>query len=251
MTIRGTGALAASLLLVLVQASACARVKSETPRDETAPPPEELQTPAVPPPVEQSEPKPAEPLKTTEQPPTATAPPKPAESPQSKGAQPSQPKPAAPAPSKPPEPPRPRQSAVPPPSGQEHAAIVDLTSLEKRLRDTTAIGVFTKLALKNEVDDLLERFRAFHAGRGRTTLAKLRENFDLLVLKVVSLLQDKDPPLAREISVSREALWNLLADPVKFKTLGSTGGEDEQSHAGLGGDSGHLRPGRPTLAGRG
>jgi hypothetical protein len=41
-----------------------------------------------------------------------------------------------------------------------------------------------------------------------------------LVLKVVSLLQDKDPPLAREISVSREALWNLLADPVKFKTLG-------------------------------
>jgi len=52
------------------------------------------------------------------------------------------------------------------------------------------------------------------------TLAKLHENFDLLVLKVVSLLQDKDPPLAREISVSREALWNLLADPVKFKTLG-------------------------------
>jgi hypothetical protein len=82
------------------------------------------------------------------------------------------------------------------------------TSLEKRLRDTSAIGVFTKLALKNEVDDLLNRFRAFHAGRGGTTLGMLRESFDLLVLKVVSLLQDKDALLARDISTSREALWN-------------------------------------------
>jgi len=251
MTIRGTGALATSLLLVLVQACACARLKSETPRAETATPPEQRQTPAVPPPVQQSEPKPAQPPTTTEQPPTATAPAKPAEPPQPKAAQPSQPKPTAPAAPKPPEPPPPRQSAVPPPSGQEQSAIVDLTSLEKRLRDTAAIGVFTKLALKNEVDDLLERFRAFHAGRGGTTLATLRENFDLLVLKVVSLLQDKDSPLARDISTSREALWNLLADPVKFKTLGSTGGEDEPSHAGLGRDVGHRRPVRPTLSGRG
>ena len=220
MTIRGTGALAASFLLVLVHACTCARVKSETPRAETAPPQEKRQTPAVPPTIEQSESKPAEPPKTTEQPPTATAPPKPAEPLQSKAGQPSQPKPTAPAPPKPSEPPRPGQSAVPPPSDQERAAIVDLTSLEKRLRDTTAIGVFTKLALKNEVDDLLEQFRAFHAGRGATTLATLREHFDLLVLKVISLLQDKDSPLARDISTSREALWNLLADPARFKTLG-------------------------------
>src|SRR5207249_459336 len=77
----------------------------------------------------------------------------------------------------------------------------------------------TKLSLKNEVDDLLERFRTFHEGRGGTTLAKLRENYDLLVLKVVALLQDKDSALARDISTSREALWDLLKDPVKFKTL--------------------------------
>jgi hypothetical protein len=100
------------------------------------------------------------------------------------------------------------------------AAIVDLAALEKRLRDTSAIGLFTKLALKNEVDDLLERVRTFHEGRGGATLAKLRESYDLLVLKVVSLLQDRDAPLARDIFTSREGLWNLLADPVKFKTLG-------------------------------
>jgi hypothetical protein len=38
-------------------------------------------------------------------------------------------------------------------------------------------------------------------------------------MKVLSLLQDVDAPLARDIAASREALWGLLADPVKFATL--------------------------------
>jgi hypothetical protein len=164
-----------------------------------------------------------------------TAQPKPAEPPASKPAEQPQPRPPVPPPPKPATPPPPRpvtppapKPAAPPPPAQSAgpppppaaAAIGDLTALEKRLRDTSAIGLFTKLALKNEVDDLLERVRTFHEGRGGATLAKLRESYDLLVLKVVSLLQDKDAPLARDIFTSREALWNLLADPVKFKTLG-------------------------------
>ncbi|PYN25725.1 MAG: hypothetical protein DMD99_07505 [Candidatus Rokuibacteriota bacterium] len=79
--------------------------------------------------------------------------------------------------------------------------------------------MFTKLSLKNQVDDLLEQFAAFHQGRGDVTRAKLREAYDLLLLKVLSLLQDKDPALARDISASREALWDLLADPAKFANL--------------------------------
>ena len=96
---------------------------------------------------------------------------------------------------------------------------LDLGSLEKRLRETRAIGVFTKLSLKNKVDDLLEEFRAYHEGRGEMPLADLRERFDLLVLKVLSLVQKGDPPLARDIAASREALWRLLADPAKFENL--------------------------------
>ena len=152
-----------------------------------------------------------------------TSQPKPAEpSPQPQARPPAAPapKPTAPTPPRPAVPPAPKPAAPPPPSPQA-AAIVDLASLEQRLRDTSAIGVFTKLSLKNQVDDLLERFRSFHEGRGGTTLAKLRESYDLLVLKVVSLLQDKDAPLSRDLFSSRETLWNLLADPVKFKTLGS------------------------------
>jgi hypothetical protein len=211
MTVGGAG-LAAGLLIVLMQVSACAPAKPEPPRAEPAAPRVDQQTPAASPPVEPSRPRPAEPPKTAQ--------PKPAEPPSPRTPEPSQPKQPAPAPPRPAPPPPPRQSAgVPPPPPPQPAAIVDLTALEKRLRDTGAIGVFTKLALKNQVDDLLERFRAFHAGRGGV-LAGLRESYDLLVLKVVSLLQDKDPPLARDIFTSREALWNLLADPVRFKTLG-------------------------------
>jgi len=40
-----------------------------------------------------------------------------------------------------------------------------------------------------------------------------------LILKVLSLLQDDDPALARDVSSSRDALWNILIDPDTFKTL--------------------------------
>jgi len=84
------------------------------------------------------------------------------------------------------------------------------------LKDTDAIGVLTKLSLKNQVDDLIARFRAYHQGVQPPTLPQLRPNFELLVMKVLSLLQDKDPGLARDISASREAIWGVLADKSKL-----------------------------------
>ncbi len=119
--------------------------------------------------------------------------------------------------------PAPKQSAPehesqPPPESATPKTL-DLGSLEQRLRETKAIGVFTKLSLKNQVDDLLEQFREFHKARDQAMLAKLRQAYDLLLLKVLSLLQDGDPVLARDVSSSREALWNFLIDPDKFKSL--------------------------------
>ena len=96
------------------------------------------------------------------------------------------------------------------------AAPLDLKSLEARLRQTGAIGVLTKLSLKNQVDDLVDKFRAYHKRQGTATLAELRRNYDMLLLKVLSLLQDGDPPLARDIVKSRAAIWSILEDPRKF-----------------------------------
>lgn len=96
---------------------------------------------------------------------------------------------------------------------------LDLTALERRLKETKAIGVFTKITLKNQVDDLLNQFRAHYQGQARTTLADLRQPYDRLLLKVLSLLQDGDPELARAIVASREEIWGILSDPKKFATL--------------------------------
>ncbi len=102
---------------------------------------------------------------------------------------------------------------------------LNLASLEVRLRDTKAIGVFTKISLKNQVDDLLNRFRAYYKRQARTTLAELRRPYDMLLLKVLSLLQNGDPPLARDIVASREAIWGILANPEKFNEAKLMAGE--------------------------
>jgi hypothetical protein len=99
------------------------------------------------------------------------------------------------------------------------APTLDLGALEQRLKDTKAIGVFTKLSLKNQVDDLLSELRAFHSGSAKTPTAVLRQKYDTLMIKVLTLLQDGDPQLASAIASSREALWGILMDPKKFSQI--------------------------------
>ncbi len=108
-------------------------------------------------------------------------------------------------------PPLAAKSKAPPP--------LDLKSLEQRLKETNAIGVLTKLSLKNQVDDLLEQFREYYQGRLKTTLAELRQPYELLLMKALALLQDGDPALAKAIYASREAIWAVLSDREKFAKL--------------------------------
>jgi hypothetical protein len=98
---------------------------------------------------------------------------------------------------------------------------LDLTSLTERLRGTKAIGIFTKITLKNQVDDLLGHFREHYRGKPTPTMAELRRSFDLLMMKVLSLLQNDDQTLASAVVSSREAIWGLLSDPDKFAALQS------------------------------
>jgi len=112
----------------------------------------------------------------------------------------------------------PVQASRPPPvvAAPPAAPPLDLAGLEARLRETKAIGVMTKLALKNQVDDLLDAFRSQYRGRSKTPLPELRAAYDRLLMKVLSLLQDGDPALAKKIVSSREAIWDILSDPKKF-----------------------------------
>jgi hypothetical protein len=113
----------------------------------------------------------------------------------------------------------PARAGPAPPVAKAAAPPLDLKALETELKETRAIGVMTKLSLKNQVDDLLSQFRAFYQGKLKITLAELRRPFDLLVLKLLSLLQDSDPTLAAAIIASREAIWGILSDRTKFASL--------------------------------
>jgi hypothetical protein len=100
------------------------------------------------------------------------------------------------------------------------APTLDLNALTARLKATKAIGVFTKISLKNKVDDLMQRFAEHYQGK-KPPIAELRLSYDLLMMKVLSLLQDEDEALASAVISSREAIWALLADEKSFAALQS------------------------------
>lgn len=79
--------------------------------------------------------------------------------------------------------------------------------------------MFTKISLKNQMDDLMKKFGDHYAGKATPTMPELRRSYDLLIMKVVSLLQDSDSKLATDVVSSREAIWALLSDRKKFASL--------------------------------
>jgi hypothetical protein len=128
------------------------------------------------------------------------------------------------APTTPPSAPQPAATPVAPapvaaPTAPASPLTLDLKALEAQLRATKAIGFFTKISLKNQVDDLMKQFREHYEGKTRRTMTELRRSYDLLIMKVLSLLQDADQPLASAIVSSREAIWGLLSDQIKFANL--------------------------------
>jgi hypothetical protein len=136
------------------------------------------------------------------------------------------PVPAPPAPSKPAKrtagatkPPIAPAAAAPTPAAKPPQPQLDFKAMEQRLRDTSAIGVFTKLSIKNQVDDLLKAFRGYHSGKIPPTLDELHQRFDGLLLKVVTLIQNDDATLASSISASRGAIWERLSNKESFESI--------------------------------
>jgi hypothetical protein len=124
----------------------------------------------------------------------------------------------------------PGAAAVVPPIGQvakiehplppvQHGETLDVAELKARLRETHAIGTMAKLSLRSQMDDLVKNFRAHHASGQAGSVASMRQPYDALVQKVIAAVQDGDPLLAKAISDSREAIWDILADPHKFESI--------------------------------
>jgi len=122
----------------------------------------------------------------------------------------------------------PKPEQEPAPTEQENPVVpaveppapdLDMDKLGTRLRKTKAIGLFTKLELKSQLEDLLDDLEDYHESKSTLRLEQLEEHFNLLVMKLMVLLQDDDPQLHMEIVQARPALWTTLADPGQFSAL--------------------------------
>ena len=98
-------------------------------------------------------------------------------------------------------------------------ADLDVTTLRTRLRETSAIGLVTKLTLKQDIERLIHGLADYHAGRAVTPLATLHQMYSALVSRTVGLLEHGETDLAHELTVSSERLWNELSDPDRFAAL--------------------------------
>jgi len=91
-----------------------------------------------------------------------------------------------------------------------------LSTLEERLLESDAVAASKKVALQTQIDELRSRFRAAHAGS--ESVAGLRPRYDDLMAKVLASVK-KDPVLSRDLRVSKEPMWRVLADPARFASL--------------------------------
>ncbi|MGH8615094.1 MAG: hypothetical protein ACREYF_24495 [Gammaproteobacteria bacterium] len=88
----------------------------------------------------------------------------------------------------------------------------DLDMLTERLKQTSAIGVFTKLAINADATDLIDAVKKYRKlAILQAKLAEIRSRFDGLVMKILALLED-DLQLARDIYVAREQIWSSLLE---------------------------------------
>lgn len=90
--------------------------------------------------------------------------------------------------------------------------VANVQVLEDRLKHTRAIGIFTKLAIRNDILDLVEEIATYRKqAQLQQRLKEIRSSFDGLVLKIMALLED-DPALSRDLYTNRELLWNSLLE---------------------------------------
>jgi hypothetical protein len=94
--------------------------------------------------------------------------------------------------------------------------IVDLQILADGLKQSDAVGLFEKIRLKSAIDDLLKRMQKFHSGDGKFSAAELQEQYDVLLMRIASHLQDKDVILHSQLCNAWEMIWQDLEDPDRF-----------------------------------
>jgi hypothetical protein len=99
--------------------------------------------------------------------------------------------------------------------------VADLHKLADALAKSDAVGWVEKLRLKSSIDELIGRMRDYHRGARRYTLAQLQEQYDLLMMRIAGLLQDKDKVLHGRLCNAWHSIWSALQDRQRFEEMSS------------------------------
>jgi len=94
--------------------------------------------------------------------------------------------------------------------GGEKKADINMDVLIERLKQTPAIGVFTKLAIRGDILDLKDEIQTYkQKSMLQSKLDDIRARFDGLLIKIMALLQ-ADPALSKDLYTARESIWKSL-----------------------------------------
>ena len=97
-------------------------------------------------------------------------------------------------------------------NAEENQVAVDLDTLKLRLKSSKAIGLFTKLEIRNDIVGLVDDIHRYRKqDLLEVKLAEVRSSFDSLLLKMVDLLKS-DPMLSRDLYTGREHIWESLLE---------------------------------------
>jgi hypothetical protein len=96
------------------------------------------------------------------------------------------------------------------------SAKVDLVALETKIGETDALNFIAKLRLKLGIDSLKEAFGQFHKGESNSSLRELRGQYEEFLYTTAAKLREGDPKLARELVMSRDEIYQMLANPEKL-----------------------------------
>ncbi len=101
----------------------------------------------------------------------------------------------------------------------------DLGALETKIRDTDAIGLFSKISLRYEIWSLIDEMARLHEGKSTVRLDKQKQNFERLIDSAVVMLRQGDISLAEEVEGSRDAFWQILKSPEKLFAMVNLNGD--------------------------
>ena len=97
--------------------------------------------------------------------------------------------------------------------------VVDFEILEQRIRKTKAMGGLAKLKLSGDIKKMVADLKTYHGGGSAHTLEQHRQQYDLLYMKVVSQVQDKDPELFNQLCNAWDPLWSALQEGNSLKNV--------------------------------